>query len=210
MAMIRIITVEREYGSGGGVIAAALAARLGWRLWDQLLTDEIARRMGSDPRAVEAREERCDPTYYRLVKSFMRGTFEGSINAPRLGLLDTDRVQEVVRALQTEIAEAGNCVIVGRGSAYYLGDRRDAFHVFIYAPFANKVRRLRSIGRSEEEANELAETVDRDRAAFIKRYFDLEWPAVHRFHLMVNSSIGDTVVVDTILDAVARYGETRK
>jgi cytidylate kinase len=208
--MIRIITVEREYGSGGGVIAAALAARLGWRLWDQLLTDEIARRMGSDPRAVEAREERCDPTYYRLVKSFMRGTFEGSINAPRLGLLDTDRVQEVVRALQTEIAEAGNCVIVGRGSAYYLGNRRDAFHVFIYAPFANKVRRLRSIGRSEEEANELAETVDRDRAAFIKRYFDLEWPAVHRFHLMVNSSIGDTVVVDTILDAVARYGETRK
>ena len=72
----------------------------------------------------------------------MRGTFEGSVNAPRLGLLDTDRVQEVVRAIQTEIADAGNCVIVGRGSAYYLGTRRDAFHVFIYAPFANKVRRL--------------------------------------------------------------------
>ena len=208
--MIRILTVEREFGSGGGVIAAALAERLRWTLWDQLLTDEIARRMGSDPRAVEAREERCDPTYYRLVKSFMRGTFEGSVNAPRLGLLDTDRVQEVVRALQTEIADAGRCVIVGRGSAYHLGTRRDAFHVFTYAPFANKVRRLVSIGKSEAEARELAETVDRDRAAFIKRYFDLEWPAIHRFHLMVNSSIGDTVVVDTILDAVARYEETRK
>ena len=210
MTTIRILTVEREYGSGGGVIAAALATRLGWALWDQRLTYEIARRMGSDPRVVEAREERCDPTYYRLVKSFMRGTFEGSINAPRLGILDTDRVQEVVRAIQTEIVEAGNCVIVGRGSAYYLGNRRDAFHVFVYATLANKVRRLRSIGKSEQEANEMAETVDRDRAAFIRRYFDLEWPAIHRFHLMVNSSIGDALVVDTILDTVARYEEMRK
>ena len=87
---------------------------------------------------------------------------------------------------------------------------RDAFHVFIYAPFAQQSPPAVSIGKSETEARELAETVDRDRAAFIKRYFDLEWPAIHRFHLMVNSSIGDTVVVDTILDAVARYGETRK
>jgi cytidylate kinase len=209
LTMKRIITIEREFGSGGGVIAAALAARLGWTLWDQLLTDEIARRMDCDPRTIEAREERPDPTYYRLFKAFMRGSFEGSVNAPRLKMVDTDRVRELVRAIQLEAAEAGNCVIVGRGSAYYLGDRRDAFHVFIYAPFENKVRRLRSIGKTEQEANELAETVDRDRAAFIRRYFDLEWPAIHRFHLMINSSIGDTLVVDTILDAVTRYGEKR-
>jgi cytidylate kinase len=208
--MIRIITVEREYGSGGGVIAAALAERLGWTLWDQRLTDEIARRMDCDRRAVEEREERPDPAYYRLFKAFMRGAFEGNVNAPRLRLVDTDCVRDFARAIQLEAAEAGHSVIVGRGSAYYLGDRRDAFHVFIYAPFANKVRRLRSIGKSEAEANELAETVDRDRAAFIKRYFDIEWPAIHRFHLMVNSSIGDTVATDTIVDAVARYGGTRK
>ncbi len=207
--MVRIITVEREYGSGGGVIAAALAKRLGWSLWDQRLTDEIARRIGSDRSAVEAREERCDPTYYRLVKAFMRGTFEGSVNAPRFDVLDTDRVQEVVRAIQTEIAEAGNCVIVGRGSAYYLGARRDAFHVFIYAMLANKVRRLVAIGKSEAEARELAATVDHDRAAFIKRYFNLEWPAIHRFHLMVNSGIGDSDVVETILGVLARYEEKR-
>ena len=209
LTMKRIITIEREFGSGGGVIAAAVAARLGWTLWDQLLTDEIARRLDCDRRAVEAREERSDPTYYRLFKAFMRGSFEGSVNAPRLKMVDTDCVREFVRAIQLEAAEAGHCVIVGRGSAYYLGDRRDAFHVFIYAPFENKVRRLRSIGKSEQEATELAETVDRDRAAFIKRYFDLEWPAIHRFHLMINSSIGDSVVVDTILDAVTRYGEKR-
>jgi len=208
--MIRIITVEREFGSGGGVIAAALADRLGWTLWDQLLTDEIARRVECDRRTVEECEERPDSPYYRIFKAFMRGTFEGSVNAPRLRIVDTDRVREAAQAIQLEAAEAGQCVIVGRGSSYFLGSRRDAFHVFIYAPHANKVRRLRSTGRSEEEANELAETVDRDRAAFIKRYFDLEWPAIHRFHLMVNSSIGDAVVVETILDAVGRYGEKRK
>jgi cytidylate kinase len=207
--MIRIITVEREFGSGGGAIAAALAQRLGWTLWDQLLTDEIARRMDCDRRTVEEREERPDSTYYRLFRAFMRGTFEGSVNAPRLKVVDTDCVRELAQAIQLEAAETGNSVIVGRGSAYYLGDRRDAFHVFVYAPFANKVRRLKSIGKSQQEANELAETVDRDRAAFIKRYFDLEWPAIHRFHLMVNSSMGDAVATETILDAVARYGETR-
>jgi Cytidylate kinase-like family len=208
--MIRIITVDREYGAGGNTIATALANRRGWTLWDQRLTDEIASRMGSDRGEVEAREERCDPTYYRLLKAFMKGSFEGSLNAPRLGVVDTDHVQEVVRAIQTEIADAGDSVIVGRGSAYLLGNRRDAFHVFIYAPFESKVRRLRSLGRSEEEARGLAETVDRDRAAFVKRYFNVEWPARHRFHLMINSSIGDDIAVDMIIDAVKRCDEKHK
>jgi hypothetical protein len=208
--MIRIITVDREYGAGGNAIATALANRRGWTLWDQRLTDEIASRMGSDRGEVEAREERCDPTYYRLLKAFMKGSFEGSLNAPRLGVVDTDHVQEVVRAIQTEIADAGDSVIVGRGSAYLLGNRRDAFHVFIYAPFESKVRRLRSLGKSEEEARALAETVDRDRAAFVKRYFNVEWPARHRFHLMINSSIGDDIAVDMIIDAVKRCDEKHK
>jgi cytidylate kinase len=99
---------------------------------------------------------------------------------------------------------------VGRGSAYYLGDRSDAFHVFIYAPFPERVRRLKSMGKNEKEAIELAETVDRDRAAFIKQYFNVEWPGRHRFHLMVNSGMGDEAAVDIILDAMARYTEQRR
>ena len=207
--MIRVITIEREYGAGGGVIAEKLAARLGWKLWDQLLTQEIARRMDCDCRAVEKHEERKDPAYYRLLKAFMRGSHEGSQNAPRLKMVDTDCVREVAQKLLPEIAKAGNCVIVGRGSAYYLGDRPDAFHVFVYAPFQEKVRRLQARGKSEKEAMELAETVDRDRADFIKRYFDVEWPGRHRFHLMVNSGAGDDVAVEIILDAVALYAKKR-
>jgi cytidylate kinase len=202
---IRLITLEREYGSGGGEIAAQLAARLGWKLWDQLLTEEIARRLDCDCRAVEEHEERRDPVYYRLLKAFMRGSFEGSLNAPRLKMVDTECVREIVQRLLPEIADAGSCVIVGRGSAYYLGRRPDAFHVFIYAPFQERVRRLKSAGKSEKEAVALVETVDRDRADFIKRYFDVDWPGRHRFHLMVNSGMGNEATVDIILNSVARY-----
>jgi cytidylate kinase len=204
---IRIITLDREYGSGGAVIAEKVASRLGWKLWDQLLTDEIARRLDCTCGDVEEHQEKRDPAFYRLLRSFMRGSFEGSLNARRLRMVDTDCVREVVQQILPKIANEGNCVIVGRGSAYYLGARPDAFHVFIYAPFEERVRRLRSTGKSEKEAIELAETVDRERADFVKQYFDIEWPDRHRFHLMVNSGMGEGTAVDTILDALAQYSK---
>jgi cytidylate kinase len=161
--------------------------------------------MDCDSRAVEERAERKDPLYYRLFKAFLRGSFEGTLNAPRLRMVDADCIRQVADQVVTMAAKAGNSVIVGRGSAYFLRDRADVFHVFVYAPFEEKVRRLRKDGRSEKEATELAETVDRDRAAYIKRYFDIEWPARHFFHLMVNSGMGDEFAVQTILDSVTRF-----
>ena len=79
------------------------------------------------------------------------------------------------------------------------------FHVFVYAPFEEQVKRLQRTGKSEQEAIGLAETVDRDRATFIKQYFNVESPARDRFHLMVNSAMGDDVAVTIILDAMACY-----
>jgi cytidylate kinase len=207
---IRVVTLEREFGSGGGEIAAKLATRLGWKLWDQELTQEIARRLDCDCSAVEEHEEKRDPAYYRLLKAFMRGSYEGSLNAPRLKMVDADCIREVVLKILPGIAEGGNCVIVGRGSAYYLGSRTDAFHIFIYAPFQERVRRLRATGKSEEEAAELAETVDRDRASFIEKYFNVEWPDRHRFHLMVNSAIGAEGAVEVILGAMEQYRKERR
>ena len=168
--MIRVLTIEREYGSGGGEIAKRVASRLGWKLWDQTLTTEIARLMECDCRVVEEHEEKRDPLFYRLFKAFMQGSHEGSLNAPRLKLADTDCIREVAERVVKGVAQGGDAVIVGRGSAYYLQNRSDAFHVFVYAPWNEKVRRLRASGKSESEALQLAETVDRDRAAFIKRY----------------------------------------
>jgi cytidylate kinase len=203
--MIRVITIEREYGSGATDIAKKLAGRLGWQLWDQKLTDEIARRLECDSRAVEEHAERVDPLYYRMFRAFLRGSFEGTLNAPRLGVVDADCIRQVAEQMVMTAAQAGNSVIVGRGSAYYLRDRADAFHVFFYAPFDAKVQRLRAQGRSEEEAVELAQTVDQDRAAYIKQYFGVEWPARHYFHLMLNTIMGDETVVETIVEAVAFF-----
>ena len=201
--MIRVLTVEREYGSGGAVIARKLAERLGWKLWDQLLTDAIARELECDCGAVEKHEERKDPLYYRLFKAFLRGSFEGSLNTPRMKMVDTDCVREVAERVVTAAAKEGRSVIVGRGSAYYLHGLPGAFHVFIYAPLEEKVRRLRETGKNEAEAIDLAESVDRDRAAFIKQYFGVEWPARSMFHLMVNSAMGDERAVQTILNTIA-------
>jgi cytidylate kinase len=203
--MIRVITIEREYGSGGAAIARKVAERLDWKLWDRLLTDEIARLMDCDCGAVEKHEEKRDPLYYRLFKAFLRGSHEGIQNAQRMKMVDADCIREVAERVVRRAADEGNCVIVGRGSAYYLQSRHDAFHVFVYAPIEDKVRRLRAGGKSEPEAAELAETVDRDRADFIKRYFGVEWPDRHRFHLMINSAIGEEVAVETILNGVALF-----
>ena len=203
--MIRIVTIDREYGSGGADIARKVADRLNWKLWDQLLTNEIASRMECDCKIVEAHEEKRDPLFYRLARAFMRGSFEGSLNAPRIKVADTDCIREVAESVVKEAARTGNCVIVGRGSAYYLADRSDALHVFVYAPYHEKVDRLRRQGKAQQEAEDLAYSVDQDRSAFIKQYFGIEWPDRHRFHLMMNSSIGDDAVVETILNGITLF-----
>jgi cytidylate kinase len=205
--VIRTITIEREYGSGAADIARKLADRLGWKLWDQALTNEVARLMDCPSRTVEEREERKDSVTYRLFKAFMKGSFEGSLNAPKLKIVDADCIKDVTRQLVTTIAREGSAVIVGRGSAYHLHDRPDAFHVFMYAPFEDKVRRLRAAGKSEAEAIDLAETVDRDRAAYIKQFFELDWPSREYFHIMINTTMGDERVVEAILHSVALLQE---
>jgi cytidylate kinase len=197
--MIKVITLEREYGSGGADIARRLAERLGWKLWDQALTDEIARLMDCSSRTVQEREERKDTFTYRLFKSFMRGSFEGSLNEPRLNMVDADCIRKVAHNVVRAAGDQGNAVIVGRGSAYHLFGRPDTLHVFVYAPFEEKVRRLVRAGKSEKEATELVETVDRERSEYIQKYFDVEWPARHYFHLMVNTIMGEEAAVETIL-----------
>ncbi len=201
--MIRIITIEREYGSGSAAISEKLAAKLGWKLWDQALTCEIARLTKADVAAIEQREERVDPLYYRLLKVFFRGSFERSLPVSGLEVLDADRMTSLMERVIKEAACCENCVIVGRGAAYFLRDRADAFHVFIYAPLEEKIRRLRQSGKSEAEARELVATIDQERAAFIKTYFGKEWPNRHLYHMMLNSAAGDEAVIDNILHGVA-------
>jgi cytidylate kinase len=203
MDNIRIITVDREFGSGAAGIARLLAERLGWTLWDQRLTSEIARLAECEHSQVAKREERMDPLYYRLLKSFLRGSFEGNLNVQRFKLLDTDVIFRLTERIVNAAADEGNCVLVGRGSAFFLENRADAFHVFVYAPVAEKVRRLTESGTDRAEAIRLVGIVDQERAEFIKKYFDKEWPCRRLYHLMINSRIGDEEVVQTILNGIA-------
>lgn len=198
--MIRVITIEREYGCGGGAIAKMVAERLGWKLWDQLLTCEIARLANCERSEIEVREERVDPLYYRLLKSVMRGSFEGSLNLHRLHCLDADSVLRYTKQATLQAADAGNCVIVGRGSQHYLGDRIDTLRIFLFAPREAKVQRLISEGIPAQEAEESVDIVDKERAAFIQKYFHMQWPNRDLYHAMLNTASGDETVVRVILD----------
>jgi len=203
--MIKIVTVEREYGCGGGEIAQRLAEVLGWKLWDHLLTEEIARLANCSKAAVEQREERTDPLYYRLFKSFLRGSYEGSINAHKLNLVDSENIMKMTERVVQHAASRGDSVIVGRGSQLYLKDRADTFRVFLYAPRENKVRRLLARGKSEKDAQELVDTVDRERAGFIEKYFHVAWPDRAVYHVMINTAVGDETVVRTIVNFMKAF-----
>jgi cytidylate kinase len=200
--MIRIVTIEREYGCGGGEIAQQLAVELGWKLWDQSLTEEIAKLAECPKAVVEVREERTDPLYYRLFKSFLRGSYEGSLNAYKLKVVDSESIAKITQRVVENVAKTGNSVIVGRGSQHFLRNNPDTLRVFLYAPREAKVRRLLARGKSENEAEQLVDSVDRERADFIDKYFRVEWPNRAVYHAMINTAIGDQAVVHMILDVM--------
>jgi cytidylate kinase len=200
--MIKTVTIEREYGSGGGEIAQLLSNHLGWKLWDQLLTEEIARLAECPKAVVQLREERTDPLYYRLFKSFLRGSYEGSLNAYKLNLVDSESILKITERVVQHAAKKGNSVIVGRGSPQFLRNRQDTLRVFLYAPREDKVRRLLARGKSQKDADQLVDTVDRERTDFLHKYFRVEWPDRGVYHTMINTAIGEQAVLKIILDLV--------
>jgi cytidylate kinase len=198
VAMFRLVTIEREYGCGGGSIAAELANRLGWKLWDDLLTEEIARLAHVDPSAVMRCDERMDSRFYRVAKVFWRGSYERSSPLGNQAF-DTDRMVSMMEQITARIAQEGNSIVVGRGAPYFLREQPDAFHVFLYAPRAEKVRRLLEDGSTKSEAENLVDTIDRERIAFVKHYFDADWPTRSLYHVMINTAVGNESVIETIL-----------
>jgi cytidylate kinase len=107
--------------------------------------------------------------------------------------------QRLLLALVEQAAAAGNCVIVGRGSQHFLRGRDDTLRLFLYAPREEKRRRLISEGKTKGDAEMLVDTVDRERAAFIKKYFHVEWPNRSVYHAMLNTIAGDEMVIQAIL-----------
>lgn len=208
--MFRIVTIEREYGAGGSLVAAEVARHKGWQLLDQQLTCDIAKMAAVDESAVRRREERCDPLLHRLAKVFWRGSYERSLPVSDDKVFDADELVEHAHRVIEKKAEQGNCVIVGRGAPYILRARPDTFHVFIYGSREKKIRRLIKLNMSEKEATEMVDTIDKERAAFVRKYFNAEWPCRGLYHLMLNSDHGLEHVTETILstmDSLERQGK---
>jgi len=206
--MFRIITLEREYGCGCAGIANALAHRLNWKLWDQSLTEEIAKQANVDCGTVEQREERIDSAFYRLAKTFWRGSYERQMPMDSRQNFDADCMVHMMESITAKIAEEGNAVVVGRGAPYFLRERSDTFRVFLYAPRDEKLRRIVAGGISAKEAEDLVDTVDRERMAFIKHYFNADWPTRSLYHVMLNTVVGDDQVIATILNTMRLVQES--
>jgi hypothetical protein len=204
--MIRAITIEREFGCGASEIAGLVAGRLGWSLWDERLTQEIARLTNSTPQAVERREWRSDPVVYRVFTNFLRGAFEGGLPpTSRLHLLDSRRIAAVSESAVQSAFSSGPSVIVGRGAQYFLHNRKDVFHVFLYASRDHKISRLISAGATQDKAIEQVDTTDHARAAFVRQYLGLKWPGSHLYHVMFNTEMGESRTAAMLIQCVKQF-----
>ena len=208
--MVQAITIEREFGCGASEIASLVASRLGWSLWDERLTQEIARLTESTPQAVEQREWRTDPVVYRIFKDFLRGAFEGGLPPTnRLHMLDARRIAAVSEIAVKTAISGGPSVIVGRGSQFFLRNRKDVFHVFLYASRDYKIRKLISRGATEDQAIEQIDTTDKARAAFVRDYLGLKWQEPHLYHAMFNTEMGESSTATMLVECVQQFERDR-
>jgi hypothetical protein len=204
--MVQAITIEREFGCGASEIASLVASRLGWSLWDERLTQEIAGLTESTPEAVEQREWRSDPVVYRVFQDFLRGAFEGGLPPTnRLQSLDARRIAAVSETAVKTALSNGPSVIVGRGSQFFLRNRKDVFHVFLYASRDHKIRRLISRGENQDRAIELIDTTDEARAAFVRQYLGLEWSERHLYHAMLNTDMGESRTATMLVECLQQF-----
>ena len=199
--MYRVITISRQYGSGGGEIAQRLADRLGWRLVSRSVLDEIAARARISPAVAAEHDERVDPWFQSMVRALWQGGFEGAASTTETVPIDSETIAKYSAQIVQEAALVGNAVIVGRGAQCILHDRQDTFHVSIYAPHSLRIANLRK--RLPEGANvegKIDET-DRQRASYVRRFFNRDWTDRRLYHLCVCASVGVETAVEAILCA---------
>lgn len=200
--MIQVITVEREYGSHGAEYAHRLAERLGWKLIDNCIVDDVARKAGVAPTLVKRCDERVDPWVYRFGKAIWFGSLERLPGDP--DVFDSERMVDFVRGYLQEQAAKGQCVVVGRGAACMLARTPGAFHVFVYASMARKIRWVEEHfpHRAKDAEREIVAT-DRRRAEYIRRFHQREWDDRKLYHLMMNSCMGIDAMIEATIAAAA-------
>ena len=123
----------------------------------------------------------------------------------RLHLLDARRIAAVSETAVNTALSSGPSVIVGRGSQYFLRNRKDVFRVFLYASRDHKIRRLIALGTTQDKAIEQVDTTDKARAAFVRRYLGLQWPEPSLYHAMFNTEMGESCTATMLGDCVQQF-----
>jgi len=204
----RVLTVNREFGSGGGRIAQKIAEWLGWKLLDRDIIDAIAYAAHVDPKIVQRYDEHVQSWLRRLNQQAMRGAaLAAGIELADHAVFDADEMVKISQKIIEQAWTEGNAVIVGRGAQCVLQQKTDAFHVFVYAPCKERIARLKE--RLEPGANteQRIHTVDGERAKYLQQYYGKSWLNLHLYDLMIRTREDESETARTILQAMTGSAE---
>ena len=195
-----VITMAREYASGGSEIAQAVADKLGIPLYNKELITLAAKKSGLTEEAIAASEnQRSGSLIYSL---YMMG------NTMPLA----DQVYILQSNVIKELASQGPCVILGRCGDYVLRERKDVLRVFVYAPKEWRLQYAKTNplvkAKDEKGIKEEVEKTDRNRAAYYNYYTQNRWGDAHNYDLAINAALGRETCVKMILDAAAAKEKT--
>lgn len=168
----RVLTVSREYGSGGGEVAAIISRELGWRLLDKDLITEISRKEQVPDTEVAAFDEKVDPWIHRLTRSIWGLGADGISPIAPADLFDAQKAARLARQVIEEAHKMGQCVIVGRGSQCVLRGKEDVFHALVYARWADRVKRIRARAAPGTDVEALIRSVDAQRLEYVRLHYD--------------------------------------
>lgn len=190
-----IITISRQFGSGGRQVGARLSQKLGISCYEKSLFEEAAKHSGIHQMFFEEAEGHRDRLYAYMFSSSSTPWNMSLDDRMYLALVETIR----------KLAEQGPCIIVGRGANQILQDRKDVLNIFIYAEKALRLKRIVNVyGVSEERAEKALNSVDQNRADYLKYYTGQVFGKAENYHLCVDSGklgIENTV---KIIEAIYR------
>ena len=185
-----LITVSRQFGSGGSEVAERIARALDWQLYDNAVVDEVARRLGMSPEEVSAREERVPSLPERIASAMAHGMPEVMPTVADLAMQPSEeRIVEMTKLVIEEAVLAGPAVLVGRGAQSMLAARTDALHVFCYAPpEALASYAITNLGVAPEDAARVVAETNHHREQYVKRHWKRDWRDFANYHLCVNTA----------------------
>jgi len=205
-----VITISRQYGSGGSDIAKLVAKRLGWSLIDNEFVDRVAERAGIDPAEVESKEERVPGLIERLARALAISSPEVFVatGEPPEAVGHEDRIIEMTERVITEAVQHGHVVMVGRGAQAYLAERERTLHVYIVAPRAARILAvMKRLDIGEVEAGRTVDDIDKNRERYVKTHYNRQWAHPANYHLCLNSeALGYEGGADVIREAARIRG----